>query len=212
MSAEKTLELAHHVLHAKLFQDHDEEDVSEHEDLMQSIWLSMTDLNLSSALGCPKNVFSPNFRVSRLLLEAGASAKYTTGHLHNAPLLSLFTDRNHEEMVSLLVEFGADVNGTNTEGVTPLMFAAIRGNLDISRSLLEAGAVINKTDKSEKCALVYAAQFGHLNLIEYLVSSDWPAHKKKDLGLVEAAQQALITAAMAGRFQVGYEMIHKRKT
>jgi ankyrin repeat protein len=148
-------------------------------------------------------VFSPDVALSRFLLQAGASPSYSNGHLSNAPILSIFVDRGEEEMVNLLLEYGADVDGPNSEGVTPLMFAAMKGYTDLVRILLETGTVVNRADRSDQCALVYAARSGHLSVVEHLVSCDWPEPRKRDIDLGEATQQALIAAASSGRFQVG---------
>ena len=46
-------------------------------------------------------------------------------------------------MISLLIEFGADVNASNASGVTPIMFAARQGHLEIVRLLIQHGGIIN---------------------------------------------------------------------
>ena len=46
-------------------------------------------------------------------------------------------------MISLLVEFGADVNASNASGVSPIMFAARQGHLEIVRLLIQHGGIIN---------------------------------------------------------------------
>jgi ankyrin repeat protein len=79
--------------------------------------------DLSAALGSHINIYCPNAKVSRLLLLSGASANYISSCLQNAPLLQVFAHEGFEEMVSLLIEFGANVNGQNAEGTTPLMSA-----------------------------------------------------------------------------------------
>ena len=204
IAPEKTLQLAHHILQGRLYEGN-EGDVS-------SLWLAHSAHDLSEALGCQRNIYSPNVNASRLLLLSGASAHFTTGHLHNSPVLTVFAEQGNEEMVALLLDFGADPDARNSEGITPLMFAASRGHLEIVRMLMEAGAAINKSDRHDQSALVFAAQSGHLHIVEYLVSYDWPtgsfsaggepSFAPSDLTLAEATQQALIAAAAHGRFQV----------
>jgi hypothetical protein len=48
---------------------------------LQSSWLSLVSDDVSSALGCDRNLYSPNMNVSRLLLLAGASPDYLTTYL-----------------------------------------------------------------------------------------------------------------------------------
>ena len=121
--------------------------------------------------------------------------------MQNAPLLALFAHQGFEEMVALLMDFGADVNGRNADGITPLMFACQRGRSEVSRTLVQHGAVVNAIDNDDKSALLYAAEYGHLEIVELLVACDW-GHLTNELGLMEAAQQATVTAASKGHIQV----------
>ena len=83
---------------------------------------------------------------ARALLEAGADPNAMSQHrfvkvrpLHTACALEV--SRENPEMVRVLVEHGADVNGTNTEGgATPLHNAAQSGSVALVRALLELGA------------------------------------------------------------------------
>ncbi len=59
-----------------------------------------------------------------------------------------------------------------------------------------------QVDKSETSALVYATQGGHLNVVSHLLSCDWSTDPVNDLGLAEAAQQAMVAAAQGGHEQV----------
>lgn len=49
-------------------------------------------------------------------------------------------------MVSLLLEFEADVDLANNQGCTPLIMAAIKGHQDIVEQLVSAGAILGRTD------------------------------------------------------------------
>ena len=84
--------------------------------------------------------------VFRALVEAGGDVNtpdsdgYTA--LHDA------SERGFTEGVRYLVETGADVNKstTNGEGHTPLILASYLGKEEVVRALLEAGADVNKRD------------------------------------------------------------------
>lgn len=80
-----------------------------------------------------RNIYSPNVKVSRLLLLAGASPNHITEYLGNAPILCMYAYEGCVEMVSLLLEFGADVELTNSQGCTALSLAATRGHCDVVR-------------------------------------------------------------------------------
>lgn len=86
------------------------------------------------------------FQVSRLLLLAGASPDNKTDLLGNAPALCLFAHEGVTDMVSLLLEFGANVNATNSQGCTPLSLAATKGHQQVVIQLVSSGAVLGKTD------------------------------------------------------------------
>ena len=55
-----------------------------------------------------------------------------------------------------LVEAGADVNLANSQGTTPLMAAAKKGDVDLLRDLLTHGADRNAKDKKGRIALDFA--------------------------------------------------------
>lgn len=66
----------------------------------------------------------------------------------------------HADGVELLLAAGADINATNQQGTTPLMYAKTAamgsGNLAIMRLLLARGADINARDRAGRTALGYA--------------------------------------------------------
>lgn len=72
------------------------------------------------------------FQVSRLLLLAGASPDHLTDFLGSAPALCMYAHEGVTEMVSLLLEFGADVELANSQGCTPLSLASARGHCEVS--------------------------------------------------------------------------------
>ena len=71
--------------------------------------------------------------------------------------------------VAALVNRGADVNARRNGGLTPLMDAARKGQLEAARTLVAAGADVNAADDSGDTALMKAA-FGKNELvIKYLL-------------------------------------------
>ena len=59
-------------------------------------------------------------------------------------------------MVELLLDFEADVNAIDAEGLTAMMAASKRGHTTMARLLAANGAIINRTDRNDFCALLYA--------------------------------------------------------
>ena len=136
--------------------------------------------------------------MSRLLLLSGASPDVNSNFLQSAPIICVFAQCGFTEMISLLLEFGADINVTNTGGYSVLSFAAMEGRLECVRLLVENGARVNHVDKSECCPLILAAKKGHFGVVDYLVTCDWIATSEQDLELAEATQQAAVVAAYTG--------------
>jgi ankyrin repeat protein len=68
-----------------------------------------------------------------------------------------------------LLKAGADVNGKNDEGRTPLVLAAMEGHADLVRTLIAFGANVNIQDKYGMTALMWAAHGCHLATVQLLV-------------------------------------------
>ena len=198
VDSEKTLELAHHLLKAHLYRNSCNAVPSRD---LQSQWIGLASDDVSEALSHPSNLASPNLKVSRLLLLSGASPDITTNTLNKAPALCVFAYQGYTEMVSLLLEFGADISATNSQGVSALSLAAAEGRIETLRLLVESGAEVGQRDRAGLSALVRAARGGHLAVLEHLVSCDWMAGTQH-LGLPEAAQQAAVAAASFGHTEL----------
>jgi len=81
--------------------------------------------------------------VSRLLILAGANVNYKTEVLNNAPVLCVQSHLGHEEVVTLLLEYGAAIDGTSENGMTPLCYAAAAGHMNIVSLLCKKGAKVS---------------------------------------------------------------------
>ncbi|XP_055540780.1 protein TANC2 isoform X2 [Wyeomyia smithii] len=200
LDAEQTLELGHHVLKAHLYRA-----APQHQSPrdLQSYWVASVSSCVSSALCTLRNVYNPNIKVSRLLLLAGASPDHVTGFLGNATALCIASHEGIVPMVNLLLEFGANVEKTNSQGCTPLILASAKGHCDVVRQLVAAGSALGQTDTSQRCALVHAAITGKLKVVKYLVACDWNVRAdSNDVTLEQAAQQALIAASGQGNTEI----------
>ncbi|SPP76638.1 blast:Protein TANC2 [Drosophila guanche] len=194
LSPQLTLELGHHMLKAHLYGGSSQTILSPRD--LQSYWLAGAADNISAALGALRNVYSPNLKVSRLVLLAGASPNHRTDYMGGAPILCIAAHEGILPMVSLLLEFCADVGLTNSQGCTPLILAAMRGHCDVVRPLVAAGSSLGQLDITQRCALVHAARMGHLSVVKYLLACEWtPRPNSQDVSRSVALQQALIGAA-----------------
>lgn len=200
LDPEKTLELGHHILKAHVYRNMSLPNLSSRD--LQANWVADSSENVSAAVCHLRNMYSPNVKVSRLLLLAGASPNYITDFLGNAPVLCMYANEGIVPMVSLLLEFGADVELTNSQGCTALSLASAKGHCDVVRQLIAAGASPGHADTAGFCPLVHAARNGCLNVVGYLLACDWIIKTPEDVELTEAAQQALVAAAGQGHTEI----------
>ena len=83
---------------------------------LHAIWIALSSNDISLSLATIRNIASPNVKVSRLLLLAGASPDHISDCLGKSPLIGVYSHLGYVDMVNALIEFGADVNATNTDG------------------------------------------------------------------------------------------------
>lgn len=74
--------------------------------------------------------------------------------------LAMACEKNRIEIVSFLLEMGADVNVIDSYGNTPLLYACKKNNREIVSLLLNAGASVNVKDDNNISPLMYAIQNG----------------------------------------------------
>lgn len=85
-------------------------------------------------------------------------------HLRNATLwtpLDCASAKGHAQLVSLLINAGADVDPTDKLKVTPLQLASQEGHFNVVNILLEKNANAGQTDQNGFNALDHAIQNGH---------------------------------------------------
>ena len=75
---------------------------------------------------------------------------------------------NNLESVEFLLENGADVNSTDYEYQTPLMYAVQKNNAEIIKLLISKGADINFKDARNRTALDIAKSKGYDDIAEIL--------------------------------------------
>lgn len=108
-----------------------------------------------------------------MLAGADPNARVKCGNIENCPLLCVVAANGQQDLVNLLLEFGADASLGAANGMTPLMFAARAGQIDMVQLLHQHGANLSQMDLSNNCALVHAAQNGHVTLVSFLLQCDW---------------------------------------
>ncbi|XP_020499839.2 protein TANC1 isoform X2 [Labrus bergylta] len=203
LNRQQTMELGHHILKAHIFKGLSKK-TGVSSSVLQALWISCSADGLSAALASLRNLYTPNVKVSRLLMLGGANVNYRTEVLNNAPVLCVQCHLGHLEIASLLLEYGASVDVVSENGMSPLCFSAAAGHLSLVMLLCKRGAMVDHVDKSGQCALVHAALRGHPEIIQYLLDLEWSAEgQQQDCALKnKALQQALIAASSMGHTQV----------
>uniref|UniRef100_U3J6Z0 Tetratricopeptide repeat, ankyrin repeat and coiled-coil containing 2 n=1 Tax=Anas platyrhynchos platyrhynchos TaxID=8840 RepID=U3J6Z0_ANAPP len=203
LNRQQTIELGHHILKAHIFKGLSKK-VGVSSSILQGLWISYSTEGLSMALASLRNLYTPNIKVSRLLILGGANVNYRTEVLNNAPILCVQSHLGYTEMVALLLEFGANVDAASESGLTPLGYAAAAGFLSIVVLLCKKRAKVDHLDKNGQCALVHAALRGHLEVVKFLIQCDWTMAGQQQ-GVFKkshAIQQALIAAASMGYTEI----------
>ncbi|XP_012691907.2 protein TANC1 isoform X2 [Clupea harengus] len=203
LNRQQTMELGHHILKAHIFKGQSKK-TGVSSSVLQALWINCSTDSLSAALASLRNIYTPNVKVSRLLMLGGSNVNYRTEVLGNAPVLCVQSHLGHMEMVALLLEYGARVDVVAENGMSPLCFASAAGHQGLVSLLCKRGAKVDHVDKSGQCALVHATLRGHLGVIQYLLELEWggegPQHSA---GLKsKALQQGLIAASSMGHTQV----------
>lgn len=94
----------------------------------------------------------------------GANVNYRTEVLNNAPVLCVQCHLGHQEIASLLLEFGASVDVVSENGMNPLSFSAAAGHLGLVMLLCKRGAKVRSIKRktaSRLKAQVTCTDFSH---------------------------------------------------
>ncbi|MGC8660804.1 MAG: ankyrin repeat domain-containing protein [Desulfomonilaceae bacterium] len=100
--------------------------------------------------------------------------------------------RNNLEIVTLLLEKGANIHAKDGKGLDPLTMAAKAGNLNLTKMLLEKGANLNVSTNEGDSAVMLAAKNRHGEVVNLLLS-----HGSK-IPSIEKDGQDVIIAVIKG--------------
>ncbi|XP_011418481.3 protein TANC2 isoform X4 [Magallana gigas] len=206
LNPDKTIELGHHILKAHIYKNVSKQRGYSSRD-MQAYWMALSSESLNAALASHRNLFSPNVKVSRLILLSGANPNMRTPYQNNSPVLCIAAMEGFTDMVSLLLEFSASVDAVSDSGMSALCYAASAGHTEILRMLCQRNARLSHVDKSGQCPAVHAAMHGHLDALIFLLQCDWSEYDGQ-LTKVEAMQQAMVASAATGHTNIIDFLLH----
>lgn len=101
------------------------------------------------------------------LLDEGTAIDARKGPYQTTALLEA-TAQGNVEVMSFLINEGADVNAVDKDGWTALMGATVQGHLDSLKLLLEHGASVNAKNNSGETALVMATRLKYSEITDHL--------------------------------------------
>uniref|UniRef100_T1J4E4 Ankyrin repeat, SAM and basic leucine zipper domain-containing protein 1 n=1 Tax=Strigamia maritima TaxID=126957 RepID=T1J4E4_STRMM len=111
------------------------------------------------------------YRVVQYLIEHGADPNI--GKDRYSPLMAACASAKPEDDVLLcvrhLLNAGAKINIVEKHEMTPLMFAAKTGKLEVVKLLIEGGADVNAKDSRGWQPLWWATNFGHGDVVKFLL-------------------------------------------
>ena len=134
-----------------------------------------------------------NIRIATLLLQARANINQLNKDGYTALKEACLSETPLNDLVRLLIEYGANINIKDTElHRTALMNAAQRGHTSIVQYLLEQGAPVDTQDVNGATSLGIASEFGHPETVRVLL--DYGADANMLAWSEEIYQTALMLA------------------
>ena len=76
-----------------------------------------------------------------------------------------------KDVVTALIEAGADINLAKKDGGTPLYMASQEGHVEVVRELLRGGANVDQAEKDGATPLFMASQEGHVEVVRELLAA-----------------------------------------
>lgn len=141
-------------------------------ELVQELLDHKADPNQANYAGAtPLMRAARDFRKVRLLLEAGADVNAMSQDGRTALHVAARQPGTGTALQALLGA-AANVNAPDSRGVTPLMEAALAGDVRSMRLLVENGAAVNARRKNGRTALMAAVQARSLEAVWFLVDRD----------------------------------------
>ena len=122
------------------------------------------------------------FEICRQFIAAGMDIN--SRDKNGTPMLNIAVRTDKEEIVSWMIDNGADINVISEDrGYSPLMDAVWRGNEEITRFLIEHNANVNTISKEGQSNLVIAVGAGKIGIVSLLALAGADPDIKDSMGM-----------------------------
>jgi len=118
--------------------------------------------------------------------------------MEKAPLISVCAAECNIGLLTLLVEFNADVNAENENGETALHAAAEAGHLQIIEFLIRNGARVSKINNKRETAMIKAVTASHSDIVAFFLTTSWESDVDANISRDDAIYHCLVVAASRG--------------
>ncbi|KAF5632769.1 endocytosis ankyrin repeat protein [Fusarium sp. NRRL 52700] len=119
---------------------------------------------------------SGSLACARLLLQAGAPASKTDEYGRTPMHYLAWVNQEHQqeiyEAITLLQDYGADIESKDLNGITPLLWACQKGHVVVMEALVMAGASLGAIDSNRNGILHAAAFSNNLDVVHCLAEQD----------------------------------------
>ena len=141
----------------------------------------------------------------KVLLKRKGRAKTDLDSQNRIGLTALMITfwQGRDNMATLLLDHGANMNKQNEEGVTALMLACLKGHAHMVTLLLERGANMNIADANGNTALIWASRRGNINIVLSLLEHGALSPDNFDINKQnQKGETALIIAAQKSHLEI----------
>ncbi len=128
-------------------------------------------LNEKNQSGCTPLIFAVTYHYLEIvqeLIEQSVNLNSITVDSNNSAL-TISIDKGYNDILSILIDAGANVNHQISNGFSGLMIATVFANVEAIKMLSTAGADINMKNKKGETALILAVKEKNLRIVKLLV-------------------------------------------